>query len=87
MNKPILGPFNPPTNALIVDAFTCYRACRALSPDNPLAVAEGLSELVEACRRTISFLQDLVGRPRIGADLEDVLSDLETALAKIGVHP
>ena len=66
--------------ALIVAA---VNACFAISPSNPLAVAEALPGLVEAARASESFLQDLVGRPRIGSDLEPTLARLRATLAKL----
>jgi hypothetical protein len=48
------GLENAKANAAFIAA--AFNACRSVNPDNPLAVAEGMAELVEAARKAHDFL-------------------------------
>ena len=69
---------------------TAHEACFAVNPDNPLAVAEALPELVEACRELIAAI-DAGIQSRTLLECEgkpgSVMSRIRAALAKIEVKP
>ena len=44
------------TNAKLI--LSAVNACIKLNPDNPMAVAEGISDLYEACRVTLANLDN-----------------------------
>ena len=73
--------------ALIVAA---VNSCFAINPSNPLAVAEALPELVEACRELIAAI-DAGIQSRTLLECEgkpgSVMSRIRAALAKIEVKP
>jgi hypothetical protein len=67
---------------------TSVNACFQINPDNPLAVAEALPELVEACREALAFLRDPNGWERAHNPKGEFLPNmLEAALAKLEAKP
>jgi len=67
--------------ALIVAA---VNSCFAINPSNPLAVAEGLPELVNACRESLAYLRDPNGWEKAHTPKHEYLPNmLEDALAKL----
>jgi len=69
-------------NAEIIIA--AVNACFAVSPLNPLAVAEALPELVEACKESLAFLHDPNSWEKAHNPQGEFLPNmLEAALAKL----
>jgi hypothetical protein len=66
--------------ALIVAA---VNACFAINPSNPLAVAEALPELAEACRKAQAFLSELSGNGVAHVHIGPAIGILGAALAKL----
>ena len=66
--------------ALIVAA---VNACFAINPSNPLAVAEGMAELAEACRKAQAFLSELSGNVVAHVHIGPAIGILGAALAKL----
>ena len=64
--------------ALIVAA---VNACFAINPDNPLAVAEALPELVEACKLLVAWRDNLL-EITPGSALDMSISTARAAIAK-----
>ncbi len=67
-------PEKAESNAVLIIA--AVNACFAINPDNPLAVAKALPELVDACRFSVrnSLANSITSRHRI----EDALAKLES---------